>query len=160
MRKRARLIFDCAVRYHLDTVFWIAAAIGGGMIGFGIPYGWIVAIGFGAVATLIVALGDKPVDPAINMNERIAAELVDQLPLQRRAGEPLPPWIEEPGAGPYHVIWRMGAEGYLRDEFFPFFSRLDKDQQEEYFARYDLGDEWPDRESWRNNLFYSGDDTP
>ena len=96
-------------------------------------------------------------DEKVKRDTEITIELVENFELPSGRAEPLPPWIEEPGAGPYHMIWRMGAEGYLRDEFSPFFNKLDRRQKEEYFARYDLGEGWPDRETWYNGLLRSLD---
>ena len=81
--------------------------------------------------------------------EQIAARLVKEFKLPEGDGDPLPPWIKYPGPGPYHICWRMGdGESYINGTFGPFMVALDKSQREQYFARYDLGPDWPDRQFW------------
>lgn len=85
-------------------------------------------------------------------DERKTEKLIEGFAAPSIDGEPLPPWLEVPGACPFHMIWRMGAEAYLRDEFGPYFAELDACQRKDYFARYGLGEEWPHRSLWRRAL--------
>ena len=68
---------------------------------------------------------------------------------QRRLGEPEPPWLAFPHLDPFHILWRMGAgEDYIYGVFWPFWRILDQTAREDYFRRYDLGLDWPDRDAW------------
>ncbi len=91
----------------------------------------------------------RAIDAKIDHEHQITVALVEKFSLPSGRDEPLPPWIEFPGFSPYHIFWRMGAgESYLLDPFWPFMSALDKSERERYFARYDLGEEWPHRQDW------------
>lgn len=49
--------------------------------------------------------------------------------------------------------WRMGGgEDYLFDVFYPYWRNLTDEQQDAYLRKFDLGDCWPDRESWIRSL--------
>ncbi|MGI9234685.1 MAG: hypothetical protein ACR2RD_13710 [Woeseiaceae bacterium] len=140
---------------------WIPVVLSGVMLGYYIDWKDGGSV-FGrdaaeeiAERTKLLGVSEEEIrrdDERKEREKEITIELVENFALPPGKDEPLPPWIEVPGVDPYHMIWRMGAEGYLRDEFFPFFDKLDRDQREEYFARYDLGEDWPVRGSWYNNL--------
>lgn len=88
-------------------------------------------------------------EKALERDRQICLERVEHFPLPTDLDEPLPPWIKFPGFHPYDIFWRMGpGEGYVDGEFGPFWRSLNRHQQEEYFARYDLGTEWPHRQYW------------
>jgi hypothetical protein len=68
---------------------------------------------------------------------------------EKRPGEPQPPWLAFPDMGVTHIGWRMGAgESYIHSVFWPFWRHLDQAAREDYFRRYDLGADWPERDAW------------
>lgn len=152
MINRILNLCDYAAYYRIDAGFFIIALVGSVMIALGNPHGWLVAGAFLALWICVAAFGDRSTHPVYNLNERVATELAKGFSLQRVAQEPLPPWLAEPSAEPLHMVWRMGGEHYIAN-FFRFFRDLGRDQQDAYFARYDLGPNWPHRRQWHQALF-------
>ena len=134
---------------------WIALVLSGALWGGYIystddgPYGGDASATNRAKAAGISVEEMRAIDAKMEHEHQLVVALVEKFSLPSNRNEPLPPWIEFPGFDPLHGFWRMGAgESYLRDPFWPFMAALAKSEREKYFARYDLGDEWPHREYW------------
>ena len=129
--------------------------------------GWLVFLFFGTAAVFLLSefwsqrrsrkerLGGmseeefKDFKEREDRKEKITVELVEEFVIQSRKGEPIPPWLKFPGPCPFHIFWRMGhGESYISEEFGPFMIGLSINERQDYFHRYDLGENWPDRSFW------------
>lgn len=82
-----------------------------------------------------------------------AQKLADRFSFERIEAEPLPPWLQYPQILIGSLGWRMGpGEDYLHDVFYPFWWGLDTEKQNEYIEKFDLGENWPDRDKWLRSL--------
>ncbi len=138
-----------------SSLGWIALVLSGALWGGYIfftddgPYSRSASVTNRAKAAGISVEEMRAIDAKHDHEHQVVVALVEKFSLPSIRDEPLPPWIEFPGFDPFHGFWRMGAgESYLRDPFWPFMAALDKSARERYFARYDLGDEWPHRRHW------------
>lgn len=152
MKNRFLLLCDFAAYHRIDVVFLFLALVGIVLVAFGFTYGWLIAIFCLTVFGCAGVFGDVSAHPTCNFHERTARDLATAFPVQSTDGEPLPPWLQAPGTGPFHINWRMGGEHYMA-EFWSFFRDLHRSEQEAYFARYDLGDAWPHRAQWYRAMF-------
>ena len=101
--------------------------------------------------------------------KRDIEDLIDRLEFTKEPGEMLPPWImrihpqvlpgvealdrHSPVFGDDYWYWRGGDGGSYRSRFMIYFLALDLERRKDYFAKYDLGPSWQERQHWVMELF-------
>ncbi|MCC2668090.1 MAG: two-component sensor histidine kinase [Armatimonadetes bacterium] len=81
--------------------------------------------------------------PPEPLAQAVDLELLRASQAAEQAGEVLPPWVRYPGNPPWWGGWRQGfSEGWLHDEWFPFWLTLSEAERREYAARWEADEEW------------------
>jgi hypothetical protein len=68
----------------------------------------------------------------------------DCLALNRRDGEPPPPWVAFPKSHPFGGFNQGTNEYWMRDAWGPFWSALSAEEREDYLTRHDAPPAWRD----------------
>jgi len=101
--------------------------------------------------------------------EKLIYSLINKSSFVKESEEMLPPWfvkiyprnipLVENLGGTSSLLdrdywyWRGGEGGSYRSLFLEYWCSLNTYQKKQYFLKYDLGAEWPERDCWFFDLF-------
>ena len=110
----------------------------------------------------------KEFENYLNDFKKDVDRLVSNLDYEPIEGEVLPPWMVIrypfyvdrtlfPDDISAHFYWTSGPGGQSWGDFIEYWCGLNFEQMKDYFRKFDLGEDWEERNTWFWNLF--GEDT-